>query len=183
MANHTQIYRRNNNPITVEETAQALEEISQECFNGHLTIEVVGDYIMVCKSLGKDTWEKFELWIQDSPYVFYRNDEETTYEGSYVDIRHGHRSQVYRWLDNFLLSRLANKLDAYCYGEAHIDINGEMMEKPYQEYNRPFQEHAEGMFINKSIWNYFLRKGLKKNNIKWAKKCLSEEMFNQIMTM
>lgn len=180
MANHTKIIKLDGS-LSPELIMNTIQDINKDVFNGLLSISVSDNYISICKSLCDKSYDGLNIWIKED-YDYYDDDEsETQIKGFYVDIRQGHASDFYWWLDEKIIVELANRLNAIILGEGF----GYTLERPENGYvyNKTFREMLFKPY-HKTTWLEML---FNRVRVKWelgkTREDITPELFDWVWKM
>ena len=150
MANHTQVIKLDGSltPVKVYDT---LQDINNDIFNGLLPLHISKnlDYFEVCEAVGEKSHEGISMWIEQDFKHYKENDDYETIKGMYLDIRQGHGSDFYWWLDHLIICELANRLDGIAIGEG-FNYTLDKPEEGYK-YNKNFRDYLYKPY-HKTTW-------------------------------
>jgi hypothetical protein len=176
MANHTSIFVRDNS-ITKESVLKAIEDINNELFDGRLPIKVEDNFI----GLVFDNSNAITMWIEkDYEYHNWELYDTEGYEpeiikGSYIDVRHGHGIKFLWWLDSVIIKELANRFNATLDGEGYDRDN-----RPEKYTYKTLREFIMNPFIEVTYIKLLLHRWVVKDELKWNKEIIGEELFDYV---
>lgn len=179
MANHTQIIKLDGS-LTIEQIKNIIQDINDDIFNGLLPVVYDGNYISICKSINDKSYDGLNMWVKRD-FMFYTDDDIIPVVGLYLDIRQGHQTDFYWWLDHVIIVELANRLNAIVIGEG-FDYKLERPENGYA-YDKTFREKLYKPFHENTWLKMLYNRVRAKDELNWTKKDLSPELFDWVMKM
>jgi hypothetical protein len=181
MANHTKIIKLDGS-LTIEQIKNTIQDINNDIFNGLLPVAYndESNYISICKSLSDKSYDGLNMWVQQD-YIFYSEDDELPVNGLYIDIRQGHASDFYWWLDYVIIVELANRLNAIVLGEG-FDYKLERPENGY-EYTKTFRETLFKPYFKTTWIDMLFNRVRAKWELDKTKEDISPELFDLVWKM
>lgn len=162
MANHGYVYTKKS--VSDEELLKMLEEINDKIFAGTLDIQE-GDgyderaYYFITSKHFNENYDAVEVWISDEKEYGYAighgdfveyDKPKIIGERTVVEFRHGHRSEVFWWLEGVFRENIADKLNGLVGDDGY-----EEREKPRPEKFKTFEDYLNYNPYSGKAWKSY----------------------------
>jgi hypothetical protein len=183
MANHSQVYRRGGD-ITIEEFTKGFDEINKKYFDGLLEIETIEENYFIIQPT-KSRYDGICIEVRSDGFIEYSDDGtgnydiETVISGSHLDIRHGHGSDFYWWLDMFISKMFVIMFDVELWDDGNITTKENMKNLNYR-----FSDYMKWKFTSPHDPNVFHQEihDSSMERCKYLQEELDDKIYNTFVT-